>query len=241
LLTAARDAPGTAEPEELPPAARAVAEVLERRGACFFADLVAGCGQPSEAVEEALWDLLARGLVTADAVDNLRVLLSPKRRRQQRALKRGGPGRWSLLRPSDSVPQGERLDALARLFLRRWGVVFRDLAVREPLAPPWRELVRLYRRMEARGEVRGGRFLGGVSGEQFALPEAVDVARSVRRTRPSGLRVTISAVDPLNLTRIVTPAPRVPAVLGQTITYVDGAPLPTASGEAAEAEPALAS
>jgi ATP-dependent Lhr-like helicase len=241
LLSAAREGADAAEPEALPPGARAVAEVLERRGACFFADLVAGSAQPAEAVEEALWDLLARGLVTADAVDNLRVLLSPKRRRQQRALKRGGPGRWSLLRPEGSVERGERFDCLARLFLRRWGVVFRDLAVREPLAPPWRELVRVYRRMEARGEVRGGRFLAGVSGEQFAMPDAVEVARSVRRTRPSGQRVSISAVDPLNLTGIVTPAPRIPAVLGPTITYVDGAPLPVDAVEPAEPESALAS
>jgi ATP-dependent helicase Lhr and Lhr-like helicase len=245
LLSASRDQGNDAEPEPeqepLPPNTRAVAEVLERRGACFFADLLAGSGQPAEAVEEALWDLLARGLVTADAVDNLRVLLSPKRRRQQRALKRGGPGRWSLLRTDASVEKAERFDCLARLFLRRWGVVFRDLAVREPLAPPWRELVRVYRRMEARSEVRGGRFLAGVSGEQFAMPDAVDVARSVRRTKPSGQRVSISAVDPLNLTGIVTPAPRIPAVLGPTIIYVDGAPLPLDAVEPPEPESALAS
>jgi ATP-dependent Lhr-like helicase len=241
LLSAAREGAEAAEPEELPPGTQAVAEVLERRGACFFADLLAGSRQPAEAVEEALWDLLARGRVTADAVDNLRVLLSPKRRRQQRALKRGGPGRWSLLRPEGSVGEGERFDCLARLFLRRWGVVFRDLAVREPLAPPWRELVRVYRRMEARGEVRGGRFLAGVGGEQFAMPDAVDVARAIRRTRPSGQRVSISAVDPLNLTGIVTPAPRIPAVLGPTITYVDGAPLAPETVEPTEAESALAS
>ena len=102
--------------------------------------------------------------------------------------------------------------------------MFRDLVVREPLAPAWRDLVRHYRRMEARAEVRGGRFLSGVAGEQFALPAAVDTARALRRTRPSGLRVTVAGVDPLNLTGIVTPGPRVPAVMGARVVYVDGIP-----------------
>jgi ATP-dependent Lhr-like helicase len=193
-----------------------------------------------DAVEEALWDLLGRGLVTADAVDNLRVLLSPRRRRQQRALKRGGPGRWSLLRLASSASEEERLASVGRLLLARWGIVFRDLAVREPLAPPWRELVRHYRRLEARGEIRGGRFLAGVGGEQFAIPDAVEVARTVRRTRLSGQRIEVSGVDPLNLTGIVTPGPRVPAVLGQRVVYVDGIPEPS-TAPASESESALAS
>jgi ATP-dependent Lhr-like helicase len=224
LLAAARIDRPQGWPEDLAEASREVAEVLARRGACFFAELVSGSGRSVETVEEALWDLLGRGLVTADAVDNLRVLLSPKRRRQQRALKRGGPGRWSLLRAAQESSAEERLALLASLFLGRWGIVFRDLVVREPLAPPWRDLVRTYRRMEARGEIRGGRFLAGVGGEQFALPDAVEVARTVRRTRPTGERLEIAAVDPLNLTGIVTPGPRVPAVLGQKVTYVDGVP-----------------
>src|SRR5262249_23202789 len=114
--------------------------------------------------------------------------------------------------------------ALAQLFLRRWGIVFRDLVVREPLAPSWRDLVRHYRRMEARAELRGGRFLSGVAGEQFALPSAVDVARAVRRTRPSGLRVTVAGVHALNLTGILTPRSPVPAVMGTRVVYVDGIP-----------------
>jgi ATP-dependent helicase Lhr and Lhr-like helicase len=224
LLAAARDGESRDWPEDLSVATRAVADALQRRGACFFADLVSGSAQPAEAVEDALWDLLARGRVTADAVENLRVLLSPRRRRQQRALKRGGPGRWSLLEPGAPLSEEERLASLAQLFLRRWGIVFRDLVVREPLAPAWRELVRHYRRMEARAEVRGGRFLSGVAGEQFALSAAVDAARAVRRTRPSGLRVTLAGVDPLNLTGIVTPGPRVPAVMGARVVYLDGVP-----------------
>ena len=239
LLAAARS--GTAEgwPEDLAEGSRAVAEVLARRGACFFAELLSVSSQPVEAVENALWDLLGRGLVTADAVDNLRVLLSPKRRRQQRALKRGGPGRWSLLRADGATSAEEQLGRLAQLFLARWGIVFRDLVVREPLAPPWRDLVRTYRRMEARGAIRGGRFLAGVSGEQFAVPDAVEVARAIRRTRASGERLEVAAVDPLNLTGIVTPGRRVPAVLGQRVVYVDGVPEP--SDGPVEQETALAS
>jgi len=240
LLAAARwDCP-EGWPEDLIESSRVVAAVLDRRGACFFPELVSGSGLSIETVEDALWDLLGRGLVTADAVDNLRVLLSPKRRRQQRALKRGGPGRWSLLRAESSVSEDERLGGMGRLLLSRWGIVFRDLVVREPLAPPWRELVRHYRRLEARGEIRGGRFLAGVGGEQFAVPEAVEVARTIRRSRPSGLRIELAGVDPLNLTGIVTPGPRVPAVLGQKVVYMDGIPLPTDRTET-EPESALAS
>ena len=240
LLSAARWDSEEGWPEELAGPSRAVAELLVRRGACFFPELVSGSGLSIEQVEEALWDLLGRGLVTADAVDNLRVLLSPKRRRQQRALRRGGPGRWSLLRPESSVSEEERLDCMGKLFLTRWGIVFRDLVVREPLAPPWRELVRHYRRLEARGEIRGGRFLAGVGGEQFAIPEAVEVARTIRRLRPNGLRIEVAGVDPLNLTGIVTPGPRVSAVLGQKVIYVDGIPL-AADRTEGEPESALAS
>jgi len=240
LLGAARWDATLDWPEDLVESSRAVGEVLGRRGACFFSELVSGSGLSIEAVEDALWDLLGRGLVTADAVDNLRVLLSPKRRRQQRALKRGGPGRWSLLRFEESISEEERLACTGRLFLARWGIVFRDLVVREPLAPPWRELVRHYRRLEARGEVRGGRFLAGVGGEQFAIPDAVEVARAIRRSKPNGQRVEIAGVDPLNLTGIVTPGSRVPAVLGQKVVYVDGVPSSAESADV-DGESALAS
>jgi len=242
LLAAARQEAADGFPDDLVEGSRAVAEVLARRGACFFPELVSASGRPVETVEDALWDLLGRGLVTADAVDNLRVLLSPKRRRHQRALKHGGPGRWSLLRSEGVVSDEERLASVGRLLLSRWGIVFRDLVVREPLAPPWRELVRHYRRLEARAEVRGGRFLAGVGGEQFAVPDAVDVARTIRRSRPSGQRIEVAAVDPLNLTGIVTPGPRASAVLGQKVIYLDGVPQsaqPTPPGP--EAEAALAS
>ncbi len=172
-----------------PHAARDVALALDRRGACFFQDLVASTRRLPAEVEDALWELLARGLVSADAVDNLRVLQSPKRRKRQKALRRGGPGRWSLLRPLERYrARGAAREARAQL-LGRYGILFRDLAVREPLCPSWRELLFVLRRLEARGEIRGGRFLAGFAGEQFALPEAVDVARSMRRQAPSGKRV----------------------------------------------------
>jgi len=230
LLAAARPALSTDGepwlPEDLEGAALDVGRALIRRGACFFADLLATTRRSPEEVEDALWQLLARGVVTADAVENLRVLQSPKRRRQQKAEKRGGPGRWTLLLCTQVPPAEERHRALAELFLQRWGIVFRDLVAREALAPPWRVLASLYRRMEARGEVRGGRFVAGVGGEQFALPQAVEAARAVRRASSRGTeRVEVSAVDPLNLTGIVTPGPRIPATLGERVVYVDGVPL----------------
>ncbi len=211
-------------PPDLSAAARDVVAVLEQRGACFFNDLVSRARRLPAEIEDALWELVARGLVTADAVQNLRVLQSPAQRRRQKLLQRGGPGRWSLLVPSEPKPADEVMDSLARLFLERYGIVWRDLVMREALAPTWRELLFVYRRMEARGEVRGGRFVSGFVGEQFALPEAVDMARSVRRKAPSGVRVQLSAVDPLNLTGVVTPGPRVPATVGNVVTWVDGVP-----------------
>ncbi|MBZ4415296.1 DEAD/DEAH box helicase [Myxococcus sp. RHSTA-1-4] len=211
-------------PPDLSAAAKDVVAVLERRGACFFQDLVTRARRLPAEVEDALWELVARGLVTADAVQNLRVLQSPAHRKRQKLLQRGGPGRWSLLAPAEPKPADEVMESLARLFLQRYGIVWRDLVMREALAPTWRELLFVYRRMEARGEVRGGRFVAGFVGEQFALPEAVDMARAVRRQAPSGVRVQLSGVDPLNLTGVVTPGPRVPAMPGNVVTYVDGVP-----------------
>jgi len=211
-------------PESLSAPAKDVLGVLEPRGASFFNELVQGARRLLAEVEDALWELLSHGLVSADAVENLRVLQSPKLKRRRRALQRGGPGRWPLLAPVEARAQEELEERLARLFLQRYGVVFRDLVVREPLSPPWRVLLPIYRRLEARGEIRGGRFLNGFAGEQFALPEAVDAARATRRQPPSGQVVRIAAVDPLNLTGVVTPGPRVPAQLGQWVEYVDGVP-----------------
>jgi ATP-dependent helicase Lhr and Lhr-like helicase len=211
-------------PPDLSAAAKDVVGVLERRGACFFQDLVTRARRLPAEVEDALWELVAKGLVTADAVQNLRILQSPAHRKRQKLLNRGGPGRWSLLAPSEQKPQEEVTESLAKLFLQRYGIVWRDLVMRESLAPTWRELLFVYRRMEARGELRGGRFVSGFVGEQFALPEAVDMARAVRRAPPSGVRVQLCGVDPLNLTGVVTPGPRVAALPTNVVTYVDGVP-----------------
>ncbi|MBX5481247.1 MAG: DEAD/DEAH box helicase [Myxococcaceae bacterium] len=211
-------------PVGLSKVAEDVAHALERRGACFFQDLVSITRRLPAEIEDALWELLSRGVVSADAVENLRVLQSPAKRKRQRLLRRGGPGRWSLLAPAGHEDTAALHERIARLLLFRYGIVWRDLAMREPLAPTWRELAFIYRRMEARGEIRGGRFVAGFVGEQFALPEAVDLARSVRRTPHDGRPIHLSAVDPLNLTGIVTPGPRVPAIVGQFVTYVDGVP-----------------
>ncbi|HZH04090.1 MAG TPA: DEAD/DEAH box helicase, partial [Myxococcaceae bacterium] len=219
MLAAAR--PGAADPfgagcdpRTLTAEAKAVMGVLRRRGASFFAELVAGSGLAPEAVEDGLWELLGCGWVTSDVVENLRILQSPKRRKKQKAQRRGGPGRWSLLAPLSVCDLEEANESVARLLLQRYGIVWRDLAVREPLCPAWRELLTVYRRLEARGEIRGGRFVSGMAGEQYALPEAVDLSRAVRRTAPLNQVIEISAVDPLNLTSVVTPGPRIPAVMG---------------------------
>ncbi len=229
LLQAARPGAVLADgprpwPTDLSHAAADVLKVLERRGASFFTEVQTGARRLPVEVEDALWELLSRGLITADAVQNLRVLQSPKLRKRQRALQRGGPGRWFILQHHEPLEPTTVNEKLAWQFLQRYGVVFRDLVLREPLSPPWRDLVQLYRRFEARGEVRGGRFVHGFSGEQFALPEALELARAVRRSEPTGEALRIAAVDPLNLTGVVTPGPRVPAMLGKWVVYVDGIP-----------------
>ena len=171
--------------ESLSHPAREVLGVLETRGACFFADLLRASGRLASEVEDALWELVAAGLVTADGFENLRALLDPKRRRGEgrgrTARPRHAPGRWALLRHTETPPDGHA-EAFARQLLLRWGVVFRDAAYREPLAPAWRDLLVVLRRMESRGEIRGGRFVAAFIGEQFALPEALDLLRAIRRS-----------------------------------------------------------
>lgn len=196
-------------------AGRETLAVIEMRGASFFNELARGAGRLPSEVEDALWELVAGGLVTADGFENLRSLLNPKRRRGEgsgrRARPRHAAGRWALLRTGEGHRDDE---AFARQMLRRWGVVFRDLLGRETLAPPWRDLVLVLRRMEDRGEIRGGRFVSGYAGEQFALPEAVDLLRLVRRDS-SVEQVSVAAADPLNLSGILLPGPRVSALSGE--------------------------
>ena len=164
--------------DALSQSARGVFTHLASRGASFFHDLTQAAGRPAAEVEEALWELVTAGLVTADGFENLRALLDPRRRATR---PRHAAGRWALLRYSPPAPGGHA-EAFARQLLARWGVVFRDAAARESLAPGWRDLLVVLRRMESRGEIRGGRFLAAFVGEQFALPEALDLLRAVRRT-----------------------------------------------------------
>jgi ATP-dependent helicase Lhr and Lhr-like helicase len=167
--------------------ARAVLTHLESRGASFFGELTRETRRLASEVEDALWELVAAGMVTADGFENLRALVDPKRRRGEgrgrNARPRHAPGRWALLRHTESA-EGGHAEAFARQLLLRWGVLFRDLAAREPLAPPWRDLLVVLRRLETRGEIRGGRFASAFVGEQFALPEALEALRAVRRAPP---------------------------------------------------------
>jgi ATP-dependent Lhr-like helicase len=240
LLSAARGAATAVLPGPGP--AHDVLECLRARGALFFHDLVAGTGRLGVEVTDALWDLVARGLVTADGFGSVRALLSARARWSRRAIRPGGgerlrrgagrggsgEGRWALVpaAPAPTSVDAETLaEAVAEQLLARWGVVFRDLVARETLAVPWREILWALRRLEARGTVRGGRFVTGFVGEQFALPEAVEGLRQTRRRERQGETVRLAAVDPLNLVGILTPGPRIPAVRRNAVTYRDGAPV----------------
>jgi ATP-dependent Lhr-like helicase len=206
--------------------ARAVLEYLRRRGASFFADIVRGTGKLKAEIETALWELVAAGMVTADGFDNLRSLINPKRRAGQgsgrTARPRNTPGRWSLLYPVEDSDQNQRIEATCWMLLRRYGVIFREVLARESNLPKWRELLIALRRLEDRGEVRGGRFVSGFLGEQFALPEAVESLRAMRNLPASGETITISAADPLNLVGFIVPGERVAAISGKYVSFCDG-------------------
>jgi ATP-dependent Lhr-like helicase len=223
----------------LSPMALEVARYLDRHGACFLNDIARGTGLLKVKVEEALWQLVAHGLASGDGIAGLRVLLTPDHKRvdRRRSLhvisggkspERSMPiGRWSLWRKgfsetsmsSEAVAEGR-----ARQLLQRYGLVFRELLARETIAPPWRSLLAIYRRLEARGEIRGGRFIDGFVGEQFALPEAVETLRRIRREPVGEEPVLIAAADPLNLIGIITPGTRVSPYSNQAIAYRNGLP-----------------
>ena len=219
----------------LSPVAKQVLEYLRQRGASFFADIVRATGKLKAEIETGLWELVAGGLVTADGFDNLRSLIDPKRRAGQGSGRTSRPrhsaGRWAIMHTDSGVERERAIEATSWMLLKRYGVVFRDLLVRENNLPKWREMQLAFRRLEARGEIRGGRFVDGFLGEQFALPIAVESLRSTRKLPPSGEVVTISAADPLNLVGVVVPGERIPAISGRTVSYRDGVAL--------EAEPAL--
>jgi ATP-dependent Lhr-like helicase len=202
---------------------RAVLSTLGATGAAFFTDLVRFSERSEVEVEEALRELVAAGRVTADGFETLRGLLGGERRRR-------ASGRWSLLASTPVAPEAA-VERFARQLLSRWGVVFRDLLGREPLVLPWRDLLLVYRRLEARGEIRGGRFVSGFVGEQFALPEAVELLRATRRRERKGERVDLAAADPLNVSGFILPGERVGTLSTRTLALVDGVPVEEAAAD----------
>jgi ATP-dependent Lhr-like helicase len=220
-------------------AAREVAACLERQGASFLADIARDTGLLKVKVEEALWQLVAHGLATGDGIAGLRVLLAPEheragRRRSFRILRGGRSperampvGRWALWRrpARGEAPDSGSNERKARQILQRYGVVFRDLLARENHLPPWRGLLQIYRRWEARGEIRGGRFVDGFVGEQFALPEAVEMLRAGRRDSKPEDPMIVAAADPLNLVGILCPGAKVSPYSNQVIAYHKGVPV----------------
>ena len=227
-----RHANGDAQdPRGLSQNARDALNYLRQRGASFFADLVRGTGKLKSEMETALWELVTAGMITADGFDNIRALIDPKRRsgqgRGHSSRPRHSVGRWSLLYGHE-IPDRDRIaNATCWMLLKRYGIVFREVIAREAIVPRWRELLIAFRRLEDRGEARGGRFVSGFMGEQFALPMAVESLRAMRKIEPSGETVTISAADPLNLVGILLPGDRISAVSGKTVTFRDGVPLET--------------
>ena len=222
--------------------ARNILHLLRTAGACFFEDITAALGVQRSETEEDIWELVAAGFLSADGFASLRALLPSTANRggfgksrwygrplRQQEPSRIGGGRWSLLHSpavaKSNLSGEDRIAALSRQYLRRYGVVFRDLLARETYAPPWRDLVRCYRLMEMRGEIRGGRLVDGFVGEQFALPEALEALRAQRgRCANPAQAITLSACDPLNLAGILSPGARVPAQMHHTITYINGVP-----------------
>ncbi len=227
----------------------AVRAILRQRGACFSNDLQRVLTLTRQQTQHALWELATAGLASADGFDQLRGMMDPRRKSaaenpaslNKRAAARTTAGRWSLLcdehkptplaRPTPAERQAEAIsiarrtdaahESAAKVLLCRYGVLFRDLLERESNAPKWRDLLNILRRLEARGEIRGGRFVTGFSGEQFALPEAVESLRLSRRIE-SPHEITVAAADPMNLAGIVVPGPRMPAVPGRHIRFRSG-------------------
>jgi len=225
---------------------RVVADFLQASGASFFDEIVDGTGLLRTEIEDALAELVALGLVTSDSFAGLRALLTPSQRRKRIAGRRTrrtslfgieDAGRWSLTRraprgtpvaaggwtAAERAHDAETVEHIAHALLRRYGVVSWRILQREAAwLPPWRELARVLRRLEARGDVRGGRFVASVTGEQFALPDAVTLLRETRRAAPGGTFVAVSGADPLNVVGTLLPGTKVAAVSGNRVLYRDG-------------------
>lgn len=208
--------------------AKKVLEFLTARGASFFFDIVRATRLLKTEVETALWELVTAGLVTSDGFDNLRALTNPKRRAGA-GLTRGasrtrhGQGRWTVVNTDPFCDADTHVEAVCWMLLKRYGVIFRELLTRETNLPKWRDMLLMLRRLEARGEIRGGRFIDGFLGEQFALPMAVESLRAtknVKREEPEVVRV--SAADPLNLVGKIVPGSKVPANSSAVIVFENG-------------------
>jgi ATP-dependent Lhr-like helicase len=238
----------TREDASLSSSASAMADYLQLHGASFFDEIAHGARLLPAQAEDALAELVAAGLVGSDSYSGLRALLMPMQRKRVLASRSRRPplsgieeaGRWSLLRrdtpmvdAADPADEEAAIEAIAWVMLHRYGVVFRKLLAREAdWLPPWYIFLRAYRRLEAQGHIRGGRFVDGVSGEQYALPAAVETLRAVRKRAADGELIALSASDPLNLTGIITPGARLPALAGNRLLLRDGVPIAThAAGE----------
>ena len=244
---------GTVDATNLSSRAQIIADYIRMHGASFFDEIADGVGLLSTQVEEALAELVALGIVNSDSFGGLRALLVPSDRRRPAAGGRrkrrialfgmDAAGRWALVRkpspvepgaderPTERLQDEEAIEHVARTLLKRWGVVFWRLLAREAdWLPPWRDLLMCYRRLEARGEIRGGRFVAGFTGEQYAAPEAIGLLRDTRRKPHSQTYVSLSGADPLNLIGILTPGSRLPSLSGNRILYRDGIPLAVYAG-----------
>ena len=232
--------PAEITPGVISESARRVLDHLQTRGASFVQDLKLACDLTFDSCRDALAELVAAGLVASDGFAGVRAIVN------QSSARRGADtsGRWSVLRSASSPSREDAIRALAWTLLNRYGVVFRRVLARETTGVPWRDLARVYRTLEARGEIRGGRFVSGMSGEQFALPDAVDRVRELRRSGPDDALITISAADPLNLTGIITGSERLRTAAGNRIVYRNGIPLAALEGDMlrtfAEVDPAIA-
>jgi ATP-dependent Lhr-like helicase len=227
-----------------------VRSLLQNNGAMFTSDLEQHSGLLRPQLEQALKTLVAAGAITADAFSPVRWLLRPEAQKLRRSRKAKHHavnlpvGRWSLPCSGISNDQAtgngqQRLAVICHSLLRRYGVVFRAVIQRETLLPPWRELLHYLRRMEDRGEVRGGRFVDGFSGEQFALPEALGLLRQPGGGDGSPEFAVISACDPLNLGGLIVPGAKTPAVPGNRILLENGLPVARIIGEDLEEFPGI--
>lgn len=230
----------TFNPEQLSKEAVKVYEVLQKNGASFFHDIANKTQLLKPEIEDALSELVGNCHITSDSFTGLRALLVPEKNKKVGYRSKAGPftmegaGRWGLIAQhvnSVEEEKNKQIEKIARVLLKRYGVIFRKLAERESYAPHWRDLVRVLRTLEARGEVRGGRFVTGVWGEQYALPEAVSLLRVIRKEEKKQTLISISASDPLNLTGIITPGGRVSSIFTNRILYCDGVPVAIKEGK----------